>query len=125
MSGQENRVESAREREQQALNKRLERIGWALFLIMIGGIGLVPEGRVPEGTWLVGVGLIMLGLNAARSIKGIQMSGSTLVLGILALIAGIGDLLGLDLPVLAILLIIVGASIILKPWLEPRLEKRR
>jgi hypothetical protein len=47
-----------------ALDRRLEGIGWALFLIMIGGLGLVPS--VPQGTWLVGTGLIMLGLNVAR-----------------------------------------------------------
>jgi len=34
----------------EALNKRLESIGWALFLIMAGGIWLIPGDRVPSGT---------------------------------------------------------------------------
>ena len=91
--------------EKAALNKRLETIGWALFLIMIGGIGLVPKAQVPEGLWSIGVGLIMLGLNAARYYYKIKMSGFTIVLG-----TGIGELMGADLPVFAILLILIGAT---------------
>ena len=41
------------------LNKRLETVSWA-FLIMIGGFLVVPDGRLPEGSWLVGVGVILL-----------------------------------------------------------------
>ncbi len=47
---------------QKSLNKRLEAISWGLFLIMIGGIGLVPHNLVPEGTWLIGAGLDYAGL---------------------------------------------------------------
>jgi hypothetical protein len=97
-----------------ALNKRLEDIGWGLFLIMIGCIWLVPQERVPEGTWLVGTGLLLLALNAVRYLNDIAMSGFTNVLGVLALAAGVGDLLGLRLPLFAICLIIFGASILLK-----------
>ncbi len=52
--------------EKTALNKRLESIGWGLFLIMLGGFALVPNQVIPKGAWSIGVGLIMLGLNAAR-----------------------------------------------------------
>ena len=100
------------------LNKRLETISLGLFLIMIGGISFIPKDQVPEGVWSVGVGLILLGLNAARFYNGIKVSGFTIVLGVLALITGIGELLGMDLPVLAILLILLGANLILKPYFE-------
>jgi len=118
MSVQENQPNDAQETDKQALNKRLETIGWALFLIMIGGSGLVPKEQVPEGVWSIGVGLIMLGLNAARYYYKIKMSTFTIVLGSLALLTGVGELLGLDLPTFAILLILIGASIILKPLFE-------
>jgi membrane-bound ClpP family serine protease len=59
------------------LNKRLEAVAWGLFLIMIGGLWLLPE-AVPEGTWLFGVGIIMLGLNGVRKLYGIKMSGFTI-----------------------------------------------
>ena len=100
--------------QQSALNKRLEAIGWGLFLIMIGGIWLVPDERVPQGTWLIGAGLIMLGINGVRYLKGIKTSSLTIVLGILALFAGLGGLFGVK-PLVAILVILFGASIILKP----------
>jgi len=96
------------------LDKQLEAIAWALFLIMSGGIILVPDRLVPEGTWLIGVGLIMLGLNLARYVNHIKTSGFTTILGLVALLAGIGDMLGGDLPVLAILLILVGIYLIFR-----------
>ena len=52
--------------EKAALNKRLETAAWGLFLIMLGGFALVPDETIPKGVWAIGVGLIMLGLNAAR-----------------------------------------------------------
>jgi hypothetical protein len=115
---QETAAERAQREEKQALNKRLETAGWGLFLIMLGGQALVPGEQVPEGVWTVGVGLIMLGLNAARYYFGIRMSVFTIVLGSFALLTGVGELLGLDLPALPILLILIGANIILKPLFE-------
>ena len=94
-------------------SKRLDDIGWALFLIMIGAIWLIPA--VPEGTWLVGAGLILLGINGVRALNGVKMSGFGIVLGVLALAAGLGGLAGVKVPVFAILFILIGASITLRP----------
>ncbi len=91
---------------------------------MIGGIWLIPGEQVPEGAWLVGVGLIMLGLNAARYLSGISTSSFTIVLGTLALVSGTGDLVGMDLPVPAILLIIIGANLLLRPLSPSALSRR-
>jgi uncharacterized membrane protein len=62
----------------------------------------------------------MLGLNAARYLNKIRMSGFTTVLGILSLIGGIAELLGMTSLDGALLLIILGAYLILKPWFEER-----
>ena len=102
------------------LNKRLEAIAWGLFLVMIGCLWLIPNEQVPEGTWLIGVGMIMLGLNIARYFKGIKMSGFTIFLGVLALIIGISDFFGLDLPVFPILIILWGLSVVLEPFLKKK-----
>jgi hypothetical protein len=101
-----------------ALNKRLEGIGWGLFLIMLGGFALVPHDLVPKGLWSIGVGVIMLGLNAARYLLHIKMSGFTTVLGIIALISGGLELLGRNNLGGAILLIILGAYLLVKPWFD-------
>ena len=95
-----------------ALDRQLEGIGWALFLLMIGGIGFLQS--VPQGTWLVGTGLIMLGLNIARYLKGIRVSHFTIVIGILALLLGIGGITGLNVPFFPVLLILIGADILIK-----------
>ncbi len=103
-----------------ALNKRLESIAWGLFLIMLGGFALVPSETIPKGVWSLGIGLIMLGLNAARYYYKIKMSGFTTFLGILSLLGGIAELVGFTSLNGALLLIILGAYLILKPWFEKR-----
>jgi len=104
--------------EKEVLNKRIESISWGLFLVMLGGLWLVPDRLIPEGSWLIGAGLIMLGMNIVRFVHKIRMSGFTLVLGVIALLSGIGDLLSYDLPVFPILLILIGANILIRPFLE-------
>jgi uncharacterized integral membrane protein len=101
-----------------ALNKRLETIGWGCFLIMLGGFSFIPHDVVPAGLWSIGVGLIMLGLNVARYSYGIKMSGFTTVLGVLSLISGVTQLFGLHTFEGPVLLIILGAYLIVKPWFE-------
>lgn len=97
------------------LNARLESIAWGLFLTMIGVLWLYPEGRFPEDTWLLGTGVILLGLNFVRKSYGIHTSAFTIILGILALAAGLDDYLGFEIPILAVILIIFGLSILIGP----------
>jgi hypothetical protein len=119
-TSEEGEEERPQDPEKAALNKRMEGIAWGLFLIMLGCRFFVPSEQVNEGWWSVGVAIILLGLNAARYFNGLRMSGFTVVLGLIALITGIGELAGLDLPSLAILLILLGANLILKPWFESK-----
>jgi hypothetical protein len=104
--------------EKAALNKNLERMAWGFFLIMLGGLMFIPQ--APDGLWSIGVGLIMLGLNAARYFNQIKMSGFTTVLGILAVVGGIVQLFGVNGVEGAFLLIILGAYLVLKPWFDQR-----
>jgi hypothetical protein len=101
-------------------NKRFEMIAWGLFLVMLGGFMYVPQTTISKGIWSIGVGVIMLGLNAVRYAYKIRMSGFTTFLGILSLVAGILQVLGIVAMEGAVLLIILGAYLILKPWFEDR-----
>lgn len=114
------KAETAVDPEKAALNKRLETIFWGLFLIMLGGWALIPSETIPKGAWSIAVGFLLLGLNAVRYFNKIYMSGFTTVLGILAIAGGIGDMLGWADLNGAILLIVLGAYLILKPWFEER-----
>jgi len=100
------------------LNRRLEEVAWGVFLIMIGIIWLVPAGKLPEHTWLVGAGVIILGLNLARYLKGLGVSAFTTVLGATALAGGVAGLYGIDVPLLAVLPILIGAQIIVRPLMR-------
>ncbi len=106
--------------DKAALNKRLESIAWGCFLIMLGGFMFVPDEIIKGGWWSIGVGLIMLGLNAARYFNGLRMSGFTTFLGGLSVIGGILDLTALEGINAAVLLIVLGGYLILKPWFEKR-----
>jgi hypothetical protein len=101
-----------------ASDKRLEELSWAAFLIMTGMLWLMPAERVPEGAWLIGIGTILLMLNAARRLNGIAVSGFTTVLGVLTLVGGVVEWLGIDLPLLAVVLVAFGASLVVRPWVR-------
>lgn len=106
--------------EKVELNKRFESVGWGFFLMMLGGFMFIPDTSVSKGFWSIGIGLIFLGLNAARYYNGIRMRGFTTFLGILSLIGGIIQLLGWKSMDGAFFLIILGAYLIIKPWFDKR-----
>jgi hypothetical protein len=94
------------------LDRRLDQIGWGVFLIMIGAIWLIPS--VPQGMWLIGTGVLLLGLNAVRYMRGVSWHRTWTALGLLAFLAGVGELTGIKLPLFAISLVMVGLSLVLR-----------
>ncbi len=104
--------------EKIALNKRLETVSWGLFLILLGCFMFIPDTTLSKGVWSICMGLIFLGLNAARYFNGIRMSGFTTLLGILSLIGGVAQLLGWNWADGAFFLIILGAYLILRPFVD-------
>jgi len=102
------------------LNKRLETIAWGCFLVMLGGFMFVPEEIVRGGWWSIGVGLIFLGLNAARYFSRLRMSGFTTLLGVLSVIGGVLDLAGMEGVNGAVLLIVLGGYLLFKAYFEKR-----
>ena len=106
--------------DKQSLEKKIDAIGWALFLIMIGGLLLLPKGSVPEGTWLVGTAVIIFASSIIRYFNELKISGFWIVLGLIALGAGLSDILGVNIPVFPILIIIIGASIIIRPLIDKK-----
>jgi hypothetical protein len=115
-----NETTETRTAQSVTLDQRLERIGWALFLIMIGGIALLPAGWVPKGTWLIGTALIMMGLNVVRHFKGIAVNGFTNVLGLVLLGVGVSAVAAVELPVFPILLAAIGLQMIYSVLLPKR-----
>jgi hypothetical protein len=80
------------------------------------GLWLAPEEwGIPEDAWLVGTGLIILGLGAVRHLNDPKVSGFWLFSGTLALGSSLAAVYGLDLPVFPVLLVIAGAAMLLRP----------
>lgn len=100
------------------VSSNLEAIAWGALFVWWGVTALIES--LPTGTGLVGIGLILLGLNAARHFNGIAMSGFTTALGILALVWGGLELAGtvihlpFELPVFAIFLFVLGLLVIVR-----------
>ncbi len=100
----------------QVRNRTVEGLAWGAFFVWWGITELFQF--MPRGTGALGFGLILIGLNAARFLSGIPASGLTVTLGVLAL--GLGGLelagaflsLPFEIPVLAILLIVLGVIVL-------------
>ena len=94
----------------------LETIAWGALFILWGLTELFPS--LPKGIAAIGIGLILIGLNAARSWTGRPTSGFTTTIGILALLLGGLELarpflhLSFELPIFAILLLALGLIIL-------------
>lgn len=94
------------------ISSRIEAIGWGLLLLMTGVLFLIPG--LPDGTWLVGLGVLMIGLNVARTYVGLPLDRFGVILGFGAVLAGFATMAGIDVPVFALLLIVCGLAIIAK-----------
>jgi hypothetical protein len=103
------------DRRKLALDGRLAGLFWALLFILTGTLLMFPDERIPHGSWLVGIGLILLTLNAVRLATGIPVRVLPTLLGALALAAGLGAYAGVTLPLFALTLVAIGASIVLEP----------
>ena len=98
------------------INSTLETVAWGAALILWGITGLFDF--LPEGIGALGIGVILVGLNLARSWRGQPTSGFTTTLGVLALLLGAMQLarpflhLSFELPVFAILLLALGVILL-------------
>ena len=100
----------------QTMNRNYEAIAWGALFIWWGITELVTS--LPDGSGAIGIGLILIGVNMARLLNGLPTSRFSTGLGILALVWGglelAGGLLGLpfEIPIFAILLIVLGVIIL-------------
>ena len=97
------------------LDRRLNDIGWGLLLMLTGAIWLLPPAVVPPGTWLFGVAAILIGVNLARYIKHISVSGFSVAVGFAAFVAAVSQIWRTDPPLVAIFLLVIGSSLVAKP----------
>jgi hypothetical protein len=107
----------------EKLNRIHETIAWgAIFLWW----GITELFKFPNGMDALGIGLILLGLMAVRSLNSLPVNGLTITLGILSLAWGVLDLMSSALhvpfkvPVFAVLLIVLGLTLLALVLLKVR-----
>ena len=96
--------------------KRIDATTWGLLLLLTGVLLLLPSHSVPEGTWLILAGMILLGASVVRYVTRLRVSAFVVALGLLAIAAGASAIAGMDLPLFAVFLVLLGASIMLRSW---------
>ncbi len=107
----------------KSINRNFEVIAWGALFIWWGISVLIPS--LPNGSTALGTGIILLGVNIARKLSGVPANGFSTTIGILAVIWGGLELVGVlvslpfELPIYAILLIALGL-IVLVPELKAR-----
>jgi hypothetical protein len=113
-------------KEKQSQQRDFEPLAWGAFFIWWGITELIPS--LPAGTGAFGIGLILIGLNAARHFSGVPTSRFSITIGILALVWGGLELLGLflnlpfEIPVFAILLMALGVIVLVREFSRNRNE---
>ena len=101
-------------KEIKALNQRYEIIAWGTLFVWVGVRDLLPG--LPVGTGMLGIGLILLGLNLVRHLSGIAINRVSTALGSVAVVVGVVEIfrawkgIQVELPFFSILLIMIGAG---------------
>ncbi len=95
--------------ERAPLEKRLDGAGWGLVFIW-AGIALAMN--VGWGPALVGVGLITLGIQAARKLTGLGIEGFSVAIGGVAVVGGIWESVNASVGLVPLLCIGVGAVLL-------------
>ena len=91
------------------LAQKLDSIGWALFFIWLGVSFLADLG---VGYGLLGVGIITIGMQFVRRVYALKAQGFWLVIGLLFIIGACGEIFEVEIPIVPIVLILAGISII-------------
>lgn len=96
---------------------RLDGIGWGAFFIWIGVALLFDVGWGPT---LLGIGLITLGVQAARWLFGLRLEGFWLLVGVAFLVGGVWQLVDTAVPLLPVLLMLAGLALVAAALLPRR-----
>jgi hypothetical protein len=98
------------------LNKSvaLTSLAWGLFFVLIGFSWALygPYGEIVVSYVALGAGIILIGLNVARTGLGMTLSKFSLFIGIVAFAFGGASLMGYSLPLFETIIVLIGLFII-------------
>ena len=70
----------------EVLDQRYEAVAWGGIFILLGSLMFIPGDQ--NNVFVMGTGMILLGLNLARSLAQIAVNRFTVILGAMALVLG-------------------------------------
>lgn len=110
-SRKENRKKRRMERRAQKsdLDRKLDGIGWGLFFVWVGMVMLMDLG---SGVAMLGIGLITLGVQAARKLWDLKIESFWVVVGLVFFLSGVWSLFEAKMPLVPILLIVAGLAVL-------------
>ena len=89
---------------------KLDAAAWGLFFVW-AGVALIAD--VGWGLGLLGVGIITLAAQAGRRYFGLAAEGFWIVVGLLFVLGGVWELLGVRFSLVPIVLIVAGGALLL------------
>lgn len=104
--GREHLMSEARNVPRGALEDRLDDVGWGLLFLLVAALAL-PSGVV-EYASVAAIGALMLALNVARNAAGVRVRWLSIILGAVALIAGVGATGGVKIDMFALFFAMLG-----------------
>ena len=113
-------VEGLEEKEAKGLGKKLDAVSWSLFFIWMG---IVMITRAETAVAFLGIGVIILGGQAARSYFQLKIDKFWIIVGVLFFAGSLWDILNLNAPFGAVVLILIGAAILVSTFRKKGPEK--
>ncbi len=100
--------------EKSTTNKVLDAIAWGVFIVVLGAGWLASSYyQVDTGIYVaLGVGFILIALNATRMAMTIRVSRFSLFIGLLALALSGAGLAGFAMPFVPTVIVLVGLFIV-------------
>ena len=113
-------VEQKTTPDRHHMARKLDAIGWGLFVIWVGIAFLADLGW---GVGLVGVGVLGLCEQVARRRFGLNMEGFWVVVSFLFIVGGLWTLFDTQVALVPLLLIVAGLAVLFSAfWGKPRSE---
>lgn len=95
--------------DKKVLHKKLEAAGWSLFFIWAG---IAFFAHVGWGAGLIGVGIIIFGIQATRIYLGLKLEGFWVAVGFFFTLGGIWEVFHIQFGLLPILCIAAGVFVL-------------
>lgn len=110
MAPNNNRVSGIAGHERRKKARKVTAVGWGAFFIWLGFVLMAGGG---SGAILIGVGVISLCVQVARKYAGLESEGFWIIVAILFVVVGVWEIFQVQLPLMAIMLVVIGAAVIL------------